>query len=479
MVVEQFLRILKARFGIIALIVAAAIATSVAVSLLMTPKYQAATTLVVEVRNTDPVLGGAAAMAQTVQGHLVTQSEIIRSERVMNKVIDALALDSSATLLAVATSDAGQALGSARSRILRHFERRLAVDASREGTTLVISYEGPDPELTAAVVNAFAKAYIEVATELRTGPAASFRAWFETQTRAYRERLESAQRRLSGAQRASGILVNDERLDVETTRLTDLSNQLVTVQAALADSRSRAETVQRGVGSMPEVVANPLLQVLSGDLGRAEARLQQLSARLGPAHPEYLAAQAEVDQLRTRLQTETARVGGSIVAGNQVNLRRESELRNLLEAQRERVAGLKSARDQLQTLEREVQGAQRALDLVTQRLTETSLESQSRTSGVAVLTPAAVPLEPSRPRLVLNTIAGAAFGLLLAMLAALTLESMNRPVRTADDLQRSSAVPVLAVLPRADSRRPQRLIGNAAPGLPAPGLPGPGLQLGH
>ena len=30
--------------------------------------------------------------------------------------------------------------------------------------------------------------------------------------------------------------------------------------------------------------------------------------------------------------------------------------------------------------------------------------------------------------------------------------------------------PVLAVLPRADSRRPQRLIGNAAPGLPAPNL---------
>lgn len=474
MVVEQFLRILKARFGIIALIVCAAIAASVGVSLVMSPKYQASTTLVVEVRNTDPVLGGAAAMAQTVQGHLVTQSEIIRSERVMNRVIDALALDSSATLLAVATSDAGQALGSARSRILRHFERRLTVDASREGTTLAVSYEGPDPELTAAIVNAFAHAYIEVATELRTGPAASFRTWFETQTRAYRDRLEVAQRRLSAAQRASGILVSDERLDVENVRLTDLTNQLVAVQAAVADSRSRAETAQRGTASMPEVVSNPLLQVLSGDLGRAEARLQQLSTRLGAAHPEHQAAQAEVDQLRNRLQTETARVGGSIVASNQINLRRETELSGLLQAQRDRVSGLKSARDQLQTLEREVQGAQRALDLVTQRLTETSLESQARTSGVSVLTPASVPLEPSRPKLAINTLAGGAFGLLLAVLAALMLESMNKPVRTAEDLQVASAVPVLAVLPRADTRRPQRLIGNAAPGLP-----GPGLQIGH
>jgi succinoglycan biosynthesis transport protein ExoP len=474
MVVEQFARILRARFGIVLLIVAAAIAASVAVSLIITPKYQASTTLVVEVRNTDPVLGGAAAMAQTVQGHLVTQSEIIRSERVMNRVIDALSLDSNPTLLTVATSDAGQALGSARSRIVRHFERRLTVDASREGTTLVVSYEGPDPELTAAIVNAFARAYIDVSTELKTGPATSFRTWFETQTRTYRERLEAAQRRLSAAQRASGILVSDERLDVENVRLTDLSNQLVAVQAALADSRSRADTAQRGAGSMPEVVSNPLLQTLSGDLGRAEARLQQLSARLGPAHPEYQSVQAEVDQLRTRLQSETARVGGSIVAGNQINLRRETELLGLLDAQRGRVAGLKTARDQLQTLEREVQGAQRGLDLVTQRFTETSLESQARTSGVAVLTPASVPLEPSRPQLAINTLAGTVFGLVLAVLAALTLESMNRPVRTAEDLQVASDVPVLAVLPRADTRRPQRLIGNAAPGLP-----GPGLKLGQ
>ena len=57
MVVEQFARILRARFGIVLLIVAAAIAASVAVSLIITPKYQASTTLVVEVRNTDPVLG--------------------------------------------------------------------------------------------------------------------------------------------------------------------------------------------------------------------------------------------------------------------------------------------------------------------------------------------------------------------------------------------------------------------------------------
>jgi hypothetical protein len=244
---------------------------------------------------------------------------------------------------------------------------------------------------------------------------------------------------------------------------------------ALAESRSRAQTAQRGASSMPEVVTNPLLQTLSGDLGRVEARVKQLAARLGPAHPEYQAAQAELDQLRSRLQTEMARVGGSIAAGNDVNLRREAELRGLLEAQRGKVAGVKLARDRLQVLEREVQGSQRALDLVAQRFTETSLESQARQSNVSILTPASVPTMPSRPLPMLNALIGGLLGLFVAVLAALTLESMNRPLRTAEDLSAACGVPVLAVVPQAATRRPQRLIGTSGPGA---GLP-PTLRLGN
>jgi chain length determinant protein EpsF len=472
MVISQFFRVLKARFGVIALIFLTALGATVAVSLMLTKKYEASTTLVVEIKGTDPVLGGAVMMPQTITGYLVTQADIIRSERVMNRVIDMLELDKNPAMTAAAEESADKTapVGSMRAQLHRHFEKKLSVDPSREGTTITITYEGTDPELTAAVVNTFAKAYMETQLELKTEPAKNFQQWFQTQAKEYRGRLEEAQRKLSAAQQASGILANDERFDVENARLTELSQQLVTVQAALADSRSRAGAMGRSGNSMPEVVSNPLLQTLSGDLGRAEARLQQLSARLGPNHPEYQAAQNEVNQLRARLETEATRVGGSIAATNDVNTRREAELRNLVEQQRARVMKVKSARDQLQILEREVQSAQRALDLVAQRYTETSLESQTRQSNVSVLTPASVPTSPSRPQPLLNTLIGGLLGLFVAVLAALTLESMQKPVRTSEDLLSASGVPVLAVLPQAGSRRPQRLIGSTGPTIRPPSL---------
>jgi chain length determinant protein EpsF len=469
-VIQQFLRVLKARFWVVALIFLTTLGATVAVSLTLSKKYQATTTLVVDIKGTDPVLGGAVMMPQTIQGYLVTQANIIRSERVLNRVIDTLALEKNPLMSAAASDDADPTAGSTRSRIIRHLEKKLEVDPSREGTTIAISYEGADPALTAAIVNAAAQAYVEAGLQLRTEPAVAFRQWFETQAKTYRDRLEEAQKRLSSAQQASGILVNDERLDVETARLNELSSQLTAIQGALAETRSRASTASRGAQAMPEVVANPLLQTLSADLGRAEVRVQQLATRLGSAHPEYQAAQNEVNQLRSRLESEMSRVGGSIAAGNDVNVRREAEVRTLLEQQRAKVAKIKSSRDQLRILEREVQGAQRALDLVAQRFTETSLESQMRQSNVSILTAAAVPAVPSRPQPGVNAVIGGLLGLFIAVLAALTLESMQKPLRSSEDLLQASGVPVLAVLPPADSKRPQRLIGTTGPTIRPPTL---------
>lgn len=470
MVISQFLRVLKARFGVILLIFLTTLGATIAVSLMISKKYQASTTLVVEMRGTDPVLGNVVAMPQTIQGYLVTQAELIRSERVVDRVIDSLQLDRHPAFVGGLQSAEAADNASIRRAIRTHFARELEVNPAREGTTITLTYESRDPELAAAVVNGFAKGYIDANLEMKTSPAKGYREWFEAQTKTYRDQVEDAQRRLTAARQASGVTATDERLDVENTRLAELSAAMVTTQTALAESRSRAGTASGSGSSMPEVVANPLLQTLMADLGRAEARMQQLAVRLGPAHPEYQAAQNEVNQLRSRLESETARVGSSITAGNDVNVRRLAELRALVNEQRATVTKMRAARDQHSVLEREVTSAQRALDLVAQRFTETSLESQTRQSNVSVLSAASVPTEPSRPQPVVNAVLGAIIGLFVAVLAALTLESMQKPLRTSDDLLQASGVPVLAVLPPASSKRPQRLIGNTGPTIRPPQL---------
>jgi hypothetical protein len=65
---------------------------------------------------------------------------------------------------------------------------------------------------------------------------------------------------------------------------------------------------------------------------------------------------------------------------------------------------------------------------------------------------------------------GALVGLFMAMIAAFTMEALQKPLRDSLDLLEAAGVAVLAVLPHAASQRPQRLIGHTGQTLGPPTL---------
>ena len=79
-------------------------------------------------------------------------------------------------------------------------------------------------------------AYTDTTLDLRVEPAKLYNSFFDERAKALRDALEQAQSRLSAYQREKGIIVNDERLDVENARLSELSTQLVALQAVAEES---------------------------------------------------------------------------------------------------------------------------------------------------------------------------------------------------------------------------------------------------
>jgi succinoglycan biosynthesis transport protein ExoP len=62
-------------------------------------------------------------------------------------------------------------------------------------------------------------------------PAKQYSTFFEQRVKEARDTLEAAQAKLSAFQRENGVVATDERMDVETQRLNELSSQLVQLQA--------------------------------------------------------------------------------------------------------------------------------------------------------------------------------------------------------------------------------------------------------
>ena len=450
MTFSQFLSILRARWWVALLVLLLTVGTTVGVSLVLPKQYTAVASVVVDFKP-DPIsaviFGGMASPA-----FMATQVDIVRSDRVALRVVRNLRLADSPQVREQWLDDTlGE--GSIEQWLIRLFQKQMDVVPSRESSVIAVSYKAPDPRFAAGLANAFVEAYIQTALELRTDPAKLYSTFFDNRTKEARESLETAQTKLSAYQREKGIIASDERLDVENSRLNELSSQLVMLQALASESASRDKQAQSAQGDrMQEVLNNPLISGLKADIGRGEARLQELSTRYGDNHPQVIEAKANLGVLRSRLEGETRRVTGGVTVTSTINTQRETEVRRSLEAQRAKVLRMKAVRDEGQVLARDLENAQRAYDVVQQRFNQTSLESQSTQSNVNVLTHAVAPIEHSSPKLLLNTLLSIFLGTLLAVGTALLLELRDRRVRNVDDVVEMLGLPVLGTMPRPGSK---------------------------
>jgi polysaccharide biosynthesis transport protein len=440
----QFLSILRARWWAALLVLSLALGIAIAFNLLLPKQYKALASVLVDSKP-DPV--SVAMFGGQSPGFMATQVDIIESDRVAQRVVRNLKLVENPQIRKQ-WQDESKGEGSIESWLGNVFQKNMEVIPSRESSVIVVSYKAPDPRFAAALANAFVQAYVDTALDLRVDPARQYSTFFESRSKEAREALELAQSKLSSFQREKGIIANDERLDIENSRLNELSSQLTALQAMSAEAGSRQTQAMGSSGDrMQEVLNNGLVSGLRADLSRSEARLQELSTRFGDNHPQVQELKANIAEMRSRLDAEVRKVTSGVGLTNTITKKRESEVRASLEAQRSKVLRLKAVRDEGMVMMRDVENAQRSYDAVQQRLTQTSLESQTKQSNEAV-----PPLTPASPHTTLNILLGLVGGTLLAVATVLLLEIRDRRVRNTEDLTAVLNLPVLASLPRPVSR---------------------------
>jgi polysaccharide biosynthesis transport protein len=380
----QFLAALRARWWVALLVLAVVLAATAAGSLLYPKRYLATATVLIDVRP-DPVSPGFYAGMGTA--YMQTQVDILGSERVALRVVKLLKLAESAPLRE-RWMDATEGKSPMEAWLADMVLGGLEVKPGRESNVITVNYKAQEPRYAAALANAFVQAYIAVVLEMRVNPAKEYSTFFDTQLKEARERLEAAQARLSGYQRSNGLLATEERMDIESSRLAELSSQLVGLQGVANDSGSRQAQAQSSPDRVQEVLSNPLIANLKSELNRAEVSLESLVTRLGDSHPQVIEARSNVAELRGKLESETRRVVGGVGVNNSINRSREAQTRASLEAQRSKVLRLRAVRDEGQVLARDVDNAQRTYDAVQTRLTQTNLESQAKQSNVFQLSEA-------------------------------------------------------------------------------------------
>lgn len=442
---SQFLLILKARKKIIFWTFGIVVSLTLLLNIFLPKTYTATTSLVVNYKGgVDPVTG-LAMPAQLMPGYMATQVDIITSHAVAVKVVQNLGLTNSPVIKQQFEEDT-KGLVKIDDWLADLLLRKLDVKPSRQSSILEISYKGADPQFSAAIANAFAESYQEASLHLKVEPSRKASEYLVAQSRLYREKLEQMQAKLSQYQQENGLTSLAENLDVENAKLNQLANQLIVVQAQALDSASRKKNANSEGDASPDIAANPVIQNLKVALAQATSKLAEAGNRLGANHPQYKSAQAEVDKLKSQLESEVTRVGSSVGGSARIYQQNEALLKSALASQKQKVLDLNRTRDQLAVLQRDVEAAQTAYNAVAQRLNQTSLEGKANESDISILNPAIPPDQPSSPRVLLNTFLAVFLGILLGIAIAVLVELKERKIRSLDDLNQFVDIPVLAVI---------------------------------
>jgi chain length determinant protein EpsF len=446
---KQYILALGARRKAFFVALIATIVTAIAVALIVPKKYVATASLMMDARDEQTMSPGRLSPRERAT-FLQTQVDLLMSNRISTQVARDLKLAQRPGVREAWEQDTG-GLGSIDEWIAEGLRLKLEIDTSVSSLVLV-GFSSDDPKYAAEVANGFAKAYLDTVLQLRTEPTREAAKWFDEQLKTLRTQVTQAQSRLNSYQKQKGILAEDARLDVESTRLAELSTQLMVARNATYDALSRykqaTEVVESGVSpeAIPDVLSNAHLNALKVDLSRVEGRLEQESAVLGPNHPQYLRTTAEVQALRERLKSETRKLVAGLGNAVQQSRKREADLQTAIEAQNQRLLNVKDYRIDMAAMSRDIEAAQRSYDAVLTRYMTNKIDATANTTNVMLLSPASEPIKPVHPKVGLIAGLSVVLGLLLAAGIVYVLEMLDRRVRSRYDLESRLAVPSLGRL---------------------------------
>src|SRR3954469_3314809 len=448
---SQFLLALRSRRKAFMLALVATIIAALAVAFIMPKKYVGQATLIVDSRDEQTIVPSRGGISITARAaYVATQIELIQSGRVATQVARDLNLAQTPELREMWQDDTG-GLGAIDVWIGDQLLQKLKVN-NTASNLITIEYSNKSPQIAAKIANGFAKAYLDVALELRNQPVREASQWFEEQLGGMRNQVTQAQNKLTAFQKQKGILVADEHLDIETTRLNELNTQMLAARTAFYDAQSKFKQASELLASggspdaMADVLASPAVAAVKLDLARAESLLQTASTDLGQNHPVYMKYASDVKALREKLASEMKKVVATLRNAMEQAQKREQEIKTAVDAQQARIMQSKGVRVELASMTRDVESAQRNYDTVLTRAMSTRLESRARQGDVQLLTPAIEPTLPAQPRIPLVAALSVVLGLLIAVGMVYLLETVDRRVRSRADLEARLAVPSLGRL---------------------------------
>ena len=348
-------------------------------------------------------------------------------------------------------------------RALKQFKSNLKVSPV-SGTRLIsVSFMHPDPTMAAKVVNQLVSDLVEYNFQVRYNATTKATDWLGRQLVELKSQLETSQQRAAELQKQSGIFGQDEHNNIVLTRLEQLNNQVTTAEADRVTKESvyrlsrtgNPELIAGMIGGQPDrstpEAANPasLLNNLRQQEATLNAEYADASAKYGSAYPRLIQIKEKLRAVRSSISAELGKVAARAKDEYELAAARESAARKAFDEQKAIAAQMNDKATDFLIAKHEAESNRVLYDHLLEKLKEAAVLAGLHSNALHVLDAASVPTLPARPNVPLYLGIGGMAGLLLGLASVFIVESVDRSIRNVQDLEATTRVPVLGVIPDA------------------------------
>jgi len=492
--IRDYLHVILKRKWTIATFFIIVVLTVSVYSFTATPSYRASTRIVIETENPNLVsIQEVLSVDATRSDYYQTQYKIIESRNVAREVIRRLQLDKHPEFVALtstasslkgwgvlnildslidrikalfAQSDkADPAKGVSEdidSELVTEFIKRIGVTPIRNSRLVDISMESEDPQLAARMANVLVRTYIDRNMETKLQAAKDAVKWLGDRINEERDKVEINENALVRYKENNQIITDfaGESENITAQKLATLNAQAAEAEAQRVTLQTRynqAAALAKKPGmlnSIPDVLSNDLVKEIKKMEVVLYKRMSELKKKYGRNHPQMVALNSELADIRKRKSIEIRSIINSLKNEYNLAAAKEKSLKSALARQKTETLSLNKKAVQYGVLKRQAESSRQMYDLLMQRFKETSLTEEMKIGNIRIIDHAEKPTKPVKPRKKLNILLAMVIGLFTGIFLAFFLEYLDNTIKVPDDVKTHLGIPFLGPVPMFAARPP-------------------------
>jgi capsular exopolysaccharide synthesis family protein len=443
---------------IVAFVASCVLATAI-ISARLQPIYESTATVDIDRQAPAEVVGQDSTHSAVgdTETFLATQIKLIQSDSVLRPVAEQYHLLNVEGQSRHQSAQKSQALAEAPVSL-----SRLKVTRPTGTNLLLISYRATDPRLAADVCNAITNSYLAHTYNIRIRSSASLSSFMEKQLDELKAKMEKSNQALAQFEKDLDVINPDDKTNILSARLLQLNTEYTNAQAERVSKEAALNSIKSGSTEAAFVSSQGESLARIGDaLNQSRQHFAQVKSTYGTNHPEYRKAASQQAELERQFEDTQRNISERISAEYQKALYREQMLQKTVAEAKAEWEGLNSRSFQYQQLRREAEADKALYDELVRKIRESDINAGFQNNNISIADPARPPLHPIYPNKKQNILLAFLVSTLLAIGAAVVLDSIDTTLRDPQEVSQYLGVDVIGSMP----------VDHLAAQLPRPSSP--------